>query len=502
MKTSKQKRFAAAFAGMLCISCLTTPFSAAAEDTGITGENDTIAAAEEMPLNTAVSGEISTKGDVDYYKITLPEDGTLQIGLTAGWVSDFGDSYCITLYDADGTEISKDDYIYSNTPFPADGRTAGVYYLSLAPHYADYPPTSTYTVTANFTPKSQWEADCAYELEPNDSFNTASPLALSAACQGVFHNYQDADYYTFTTDQPGKLSVTLRDDMQSSNSLGWSLFLYNHDRKQIGKASLTKGTASVTIPEQGFDPGTFYIQVKTNDMTSRNWSYADQYTITADFTPTDSTYESEPNDTRSDADSLLPNASISGKLADASDVDFFATSLQDRYSRVTLQFQHDLPETLSDSSQTPWCVSLYCYHAETQTIDTVPIQTWNIPLGTGSFTTDSFLAKSGTYYTKVSCPGTNNYPELEYTLTVEAVGIPYEKGDVDQDHAIGINDAFLALSAYATVSAGGEMPLQDAAFLAADIDEDSEITIQDAFGILKYYSVLSAGGNASWDNLQ
>lgn len=306
MKTSKQKRFAAAFAGMLCISCLTTPFSAAAEDTDITGENDTIAAAEEMPLNTAVSGEISTKGDVDYYKITLPEDGTLQISLTAGWVSDFGDSYCITLYDADGTEISKDDYIYSNTLFPADGRTAGVYYLSLAPHYADYPPTSTYTVTANFTPKSQWEADCAYELEPNDSFNTASPLALSAACQGIFHNYQDTDYYAFTTNQPGKLSVTLRDDMQSSNSLGWSLFFYNRDRKQIGKASLTKGTASVTIPEQGFDPGTFYIQVKTNDMTSRNWSYADQYTITADFTPTDSTYESEPNDTRSDADSCCP----------------------------------------------------------------------------------------------------------------------------------------------------------------------------------------------------
>ena len=128
MKTSKQKRFAAAFAGMLCISCLTTPFSAAAEDTDITGENDTIATAEGMPLNTAVSGEISTKGDVDYYKITLPEDGTLQISLTAGWVSDFGDSYCITLYDADGTEISKDDYIHSNTPFPADGRTVGIPY--------------------------------------------------------------------------------------------------------------------------------------------------------------------------------------------------------------------------------------------------------------------------------------------------------------------------------------------------------------------------------------
>ena len=49
MKTSKQKRFAAIFAGMLCISCLTAPFSATAETEGTAGENDTLAAAEELP---------------------------------------------------------------------------------------------------------------------------------------------------------------------------------------------------------------------------------------------------------------------------------------------------------------------------------------------------------------------------------------------------------------------------------------------------------------------
>ena len=180
MKTAKQKRFAAVFAGMLCISCLSAPLAVDAESAGTAGENDSIATAEELPLNTAVSGDISAKGDVDFYQFTLPEDGLLQVSMIADWVSDFGDSYRITFYDADGNEISQDDYVHSNTQFPANGWTAGVYYLSLAPYYADYPPASTYTLTANFTPKSQWESDSAYELEPNDSFSNAKALTLYA----------------------------------------------------------------------------------------------------------------------------------------------------------------------------------------------------------------------------------------------------------------------------------------------------------------------------------
>lgn len=352
MKTAKQKRFAAIFAGMLCISCLSAPLAVDAESAGTAGENDSIATAEELPLNTAVSGDISAKGDVDFYQFTLPEDGLLQVSMIADWVSDFGDSYRITFYDADGNEISQDDYVHSNTQFPANGWTAGVYYLSLAPYYADYPPASTYTLTANFTPKSQWESDSAYELEPNDSFSNANALTLSAPCRGVFHNYQDTDYYTFTTDQPGKLSVTLGDETQSSGYLGWSLFLYNGDREQIGKTELTQGTASVTIPEQGFDPGTFYIQVKTNAMTNGNWSGAEQYTLTADFTPTDSTYESEPNDSTSRADVMLPNTPVSGKLSDESDVDYYKVTL-DSAAQFSLCLEHALPDDLSSSGTPP-----------------------------------------------------------------------------------------------------------------------------------------------------
>lgn len=133
MKTAKQKRFAAVFAGMLCISCLNAPLAVDAESAGTAGENDTIATAEELPLNTAVSGDISAKGDVDFYQFTLPEDGLLQVSMIADWVSDFGDSYRITFYDADGNQISQDDYVHSNTQFPANGWTAGVYFFPSPP---------------------------------------------------------------------------------------------------------------------------------------------------------------------------------------------------------------------------------------------------------------------------------------------------------------------------------------------------------------------------------
>ena len=500
MKTAKQKRFAAIFAGMLCISCLSAPLAVDAESAGTAGENDTIATAEELPLNTAVSGDISAKGDVDFYQFTLPEDGLLQVSMIADWVSDFGDSYRITFYDADGNQISQDDYVHSNTQFPANGWTAGVYYLSLAPYYADYPPASTYTLTANFTPKSQWESDSAYELEPNDSFSNANALTLSAPCRGVFHNYQDTDYYTFTTDQPGKLSVTLGDETQSSGYLGWSLFLYNGDREQIGKTELTQGTASVTIPEQGFDPGTFYIQVKTNAMTNGNWSGAEQYTLTADFTPTDSTYESEPNDSTSRADVMLPNTPVSGKLSDESDVDYYKVTL-DSAAQFSLCLEHALPDDLS-SSGTPWTVTCYPFDEKTGTLREDKAVTLDAALGKTKTESETVLVRGGTYYVEVRHKGYGGFSDLEYTLTMQAEMLTYTKGDANADGSIDSTDVFEMMYSCAKKAVGRTDDLLEGAnFLAADIDENDTLDSTDIFYEMLYIASKGAGVPVDWDSI-
>lgn len=500
MKTAKQKRFAAIFAGMLCISCLSAPLAADAESAGTAGENDSIAAAEELPLNTAVSGDISTKGDVDFYQLTLPEDGTLQIGMTADWVSDFGDSYRITFYDADGTVISQDDYVHSSTQFPAEGWKAGVYYLSLAPYYADYPPASTYTLTANFTPKSQWESDSAYELEPNDSFDTANTLTLSAPCRGVFQNNKDTDCYTFTTDQPGKLSVTLQDETQSSGILGWSLFLYNGDREQIGKASLAQGTTSVTIPAQGFDPGTFTIQVRTNAMTNINWSAAEQYTLTADFIPTDSTYESEPNDSTSRADAMLPNTPVSGKLSDESDVDYYKVTL-DSAAQFSLCLEHVLPDALS-SSGTPWTVTCYPFDEKTGTLREDKAVTLDAALGKTKTESETVLVRGGTYYVEVRHKGYGGFSDLEYTLTMQAEMLTYTKGDANADGNVDASDVFEMMYSCAKKAVGRTDDLLEGAdFLAADIDENDTLDSTDIFYEMLYIASKGAGVPVDWDSI-
>ena len=58
-----------------------------------------------------------------------------------------------------------------------------------------------------------------------------------------------------------------------------------------------------------------------------------------------------------------------------------------------------------------------------------------------------------------------------------------------------------APTAYEIKSNGKEMPLKDAAFLAADTDEDGEVTLDDAFRILSYYSLSAAGREADWEKV-
>ncbi len=72
-------------------------------------------------------------------------------------------------------------------------------------------------------------------------------------------------------------------------------------------------------------------------------------------------------------------------------------------------------------------------------------------------------------------------------------------GDVDGDGEITIQDAYQALVAYASESAGLELELTEDQRAAADVDGDGEITIADAFKILIYYATESVGRTPSWD---
>ena len=95
----------------------------------------------------------------------------------------------------------------------------------------------------------------------------------------------------------------------------------------------------------------------------------------------------------------------------------------------------------------------------------------------------------------------------EGTTITEQTCVAYEKGDVDGNSMVNVEDAVAVLTYYAKRSAGmnpifSEVPMQHAkAMVASDIDGDSIISVEDAVAILTYYARKSAGLNPDWSEI-
>lgn len=100
-----------------------------------------------------------------------------------------------------------------------------------------------------------------------------------------------------------------------------------------------------------------------------------------------------------------------------------------------------------------------------------------------------------------------NYMITELAVDPEDVIVPHNpeafftRGDCDMDGSVTINDAYLALLEYASVSAGLESTLTGLEWIAADVDGSEKIEIMDAYYALLYYANISAGLHPIWSEL-
>ena len=111
--------------------------------------------------------------------------------------------------------------------------------------------------------------------------------------------------------------------------------------------------------------------------------------------------------------------------------------------------------------------------------------------------TTEIFPTAGEYTLKLTANGYLN----DYTFTVTVPEKTIEKGDVDGDQSISVNDAVVVLSYYAKKAAGQDVS-QDETFkniLVGDVNDDGEITVEDAVAILTYYAKKAAGQDATWE---
>lgn len=221
------------------------------------------------------------------------------------------------------------------------------------------------------------------ESEPNNSPNTATPLALNSSNTGsLFYtdaqNYDDIDWWVITLPYDGSLYV----EVNSTGNLDVDLFIYDTDgQTRIASYDISTGQKESTH-HNALQAGTFYIQAV-------RYGGSGTYTIFNRFTPAPYTNDPEPNDVYQQALLLNLNSEATGHIG------YYKNNFTDNVDwwKVTIPYDGSLKiRTESDSAD----IDLFLYDVDGET----RIASYDISTGLVEETHFNNLMP-GTYFIKV-----------------------------------------------------------------------------------------------------
>lgn len=376
--------------------------------------NDVASDAVEIALNSSATGHIGYQGSqerdtYDWWKVTTVEDGKLEVTLSNHETSE--ETMAMRLYAPNGeTYYDYCDISIGNTDAVEHTHlTPGTYYIRL---YAYSTNASTYSITTDFTP-----APVAIDSEPNDVASDAATIALNGSATGHigYSGSQPRDVYDWwkvTTEENGKLEVTLSSHETSEVTMALRLYAPNGYNYYDSKDISTGNTGSVE--HRYLTPGTYYIWV---------YGYSNEsaiYSITTDFTIPSVAVDSEPNNVKSDAVAINFDENYTGHLG------YTGSTPKDEYDWYKIEtpkggviemIMHNLPE--SESSM------------NTRVYDEEDIQLLSKDISSGEniYTFSTPFVETGTYYVRLYRYG--NYQAV-YSFNCRFIPAPEAKFEFSQ----------------------------------------------------------------------
>lgn len=173
-----------------------------------------------------VENTLSTVTDIDFYKLTLRDPGSLTIELSQkaprvnnliGWRVD--------LYSESDLAHSMTTVLLPETSLAAktvQGLNKGDYYLKVSSLHPEVPVLTAYNIKAAFE-KSDY-----FEKAPNQMPATATPVLFNQLYQGNTSYAGEVDYYRFSLTADDAVTIKLSQDNPGVNStLGWMLTLFS-----------------------------------------------------------------------------------------------------------------------------------------------------------------------------------------------------------------------------------------------------------------------------------
>jgi Caspase domain/Bacterial pre-peptidase C-terminal domain len=235
--------------------------------------NNSFGTATLLAPGQAITATILPRGDSDWYRVTVDEQGALDVAITnvpANLAVQF------RIWNAERQVIS-DWYTPlapgGDTKATVDLATGGSYVLEVRDRRDDARAIEPYTLQVTFTPTQD-------RSEPNNSIGTATPLKLGATVQGTILPKGDVDWYRVSTPRPGELVIHITN---SPPNLDMIVRVWNADKQVLSQwfTPLAKGgntTAKVGLPQAS----EYFLEVRDGGDDDRASA---PYTLTTSMAP-------------------------------------------------------------------------------------------------------------------------------------------------------------------------------------------------------------------------
>ncbi|MDR1628807.1 MAG: hypothetical protein LBS36_01120 [Oscillospiraceae bacterium] len=228
--------------------------------------NDAFETANPLTNKTPVYGALTLRSspmERDYYKISMPSRGYLQLSLDHEDLIRELDGWNIYIYNAN-RRVLYSDVSYWNTASvqsPKIGLPAGDYYICIDAenrhhNYATYKLTASYELTT------------AWEIEDNNSHDRANPITIGSSVRGALIPVNldyDVDYFCFDVQQTTKIAFRFEHKNLNASYDGWEISLLDASRSQLKRIVSGWDEVSKTSDNVTLTPGRYYIKVDVDN---------------------------------------------------------------------------------------------------------------------------------------------------------------------------------------------------------------------------------------------
>lgn len=310
--------------------------------------NNTPVEANEISINSTVTGCNENYSDKDYYKIVLPEDGSVSVTFSHEYDNQNWSLWTVIIYDENDNILKSDNFKgpeHVERTTIGTGLPAGTYYILVKSFSSVWHSDKPYTMRVNFTPSQNWEK------EGNNSVIEATQIQINEEVFGSVWNSNDKDYYRFTIPEDGFVSISYSHEYDSQNWSLWTGVVYDNTNAILlsenfrGPDVGLHKTCTIGLPA-----GTYYFLVKP---FSSVWHSDEPYSFVVNYTAANN-WEREFNDTIVTANQIEINKDYSGSIARSEDKDYYQFALSSMET-VKVGFSHEYV----DSSRYCWRVILY-----------------------------------------------------------------------------------------------------------------------------------------------